>query len=366
MRLRAVVLPALLVPALIALAACGAADANQSSPTGSGASAGSESQAATSGGDTASTTAGGTTAADTTAPAGPELPPDTEVAAPVARALMPEATGKFGEKPTITMPKTPAPDSLQRVVLSEGDGAVSKAGDTVVVNYLGQVWGGDVFDNSYDRGSPYTVQVGGAQRTVVVGWDVGLQGVKAGSRVLLSFPPQDGYGSAGNPPKIGGTDTLVFVVDIVDVYAVDAAGQADAAPQVVPDGWPAVGGELGTVPTLAAPTTIPEPAEPGVTLVAKGTGAPVQAGEVLVQYVAVAWDGSKTEQSWPDPTGKNPASGSGPQAFPVSKDSAFAGLIGMPIGSRVLMRTPVNKQAGMPALAWVIDIIAQKNVTSAG
>jgi len=37
------------------------------------------------------------------------------------------------------------------------------------VNYLGQVWGGRVFDNSYDRGAPVRFPIGvGA---VIQGWD---------------------------------------------------------------------------------------------------------------------------------------------------------------------------------------------------
>jgi FKBP-type peptidyl-prolyl cis-trans isomerase len=34
--------------------------------------------------------------------------------------------------------------------------------------------------------------------------------------VLLVIPPDKGYGAGGRPPKIQGTDTMVFVVDIVD------------------------------------------------------------------------------------------------------------------------------------------------------
>jgi peptidylprolyl isomerase len=37
-------------------------------------------------------------------------------------------------------------------------------------------------------------------------------GQTVGSRVLLAFPPADGYGAAGQPSA--GIDTLVFVVDI--------------------------------------------------------------------------------------------------------------------------------------------------------
>ena len=53
---------------------------------------------------------------------------------------------------------------------------------------------------------------------VIKGWDNGLVGQKVGSRVLLVIPPAEGYGTAGSPPKISGTDTLVFVVDILAAY----------------------------------------------------------------------------------------------------------------------------------------------------
>lgn len=129
---------------------------------------------------------------------------------------LPAATGSFGEKPVLTFPATAAPADLQVQVLSPGDGALVEAGDDLVVNYLGQTWGGQIFDNSYDRGSSINFPIGvGA---VIGGWDEGLVGQQIGARLLLSIPPQLGYGPRGNPAaRIKGTDTLVFVVDIVGV-----------------------------------------------------------------------------------------------------------------------------------------------------
>lgn len=127
---------------------------------------------------------------------------------------LPEASGSFGHKPVLTFPATPAPSTLEVVVLSQGDGAIVEAGDDLVVNYLGQTWGGNIFDNSYDRGSSINFPIGiGA---VIGGWDEGLVGKQVGSRVLLSIPPHLGYGERGMPQAgIKGTDVLVFVVDIV-------------------------------------------------------------------------------------------------------------------------------------------------------
>ena len=55
--------------------------------------------------------------------------------------------------------------------------------------------------------------------SVIAGWDEGLVGQTVGSQVLLVVPPDKGYGTAGNSSVgISGTDTLVFVVDILDAY----------------------------------------------------------------------------------------------------------------------------------------------------
>jgi peptidylprolyl isomerase len=71
-----------------------------------------------------------------------------------------------------------------------------------------------VFDSSWSRKQPYTTAIGVGQ--VIKGWDTGLVGQTVGSRVLLAVPPAEGYGSAGSSAAgIKGTDTLVFVVDII-------------------------------------------------------------------------------------------------------------------------------------------------------
>ena len=54
---------------------------------------------------------------------------------------------------------------------------------------------------------------------MITGWDTGLAGQTVGSRVMLVIPPKDGYGSNGaSQAGITGTDTLVFVVDIIDAF----------------------------------------------------------------------------------------------------------------------------------------------------
>ncbi|GAB4086753.1 FKBP-type peptidyl-prolyl cis-trans isomerase [Myceligenerans cantabricum] len=126
---------------------------------------------------------------------------------------LPTVEWQAGGKPALTFPESEAPAGLQVQVLEEGTGPVVEAGRTIVVDYLGQTWGGGVFDNSYDRGTTIDFPIGvGA---VIGGWDKGLVGRNVGDKVLLSIPAEHGYGSRGVPQAgIPGGATLVFVVEV--------------------------------------------------------------------------------------------------------------------------------------------------------
>ena len=110
---------------------------------------------------------------------------------------------------------TPKPDdSLKSAYLIEGEGEKVQQGQTIVVDYLGQVYGGkEPFDESYSaQPASFQIGVGG----VVKGWDETLVGAPVGSRVIMAIPPKLGYGEQGNPQAgIKGTDTLYFVVDVL-------------------------------------------------------------------------------------------------------------------------------------------------------
>jgi FKBP-type peptidyl-prolyl cis-trans isomerase len=121
-----------------------------------------------------------------------------------------------GPKPTVEVPKAPAPDQLVVKDLKTGDGAEAKAGDQVGVQYVGVLYdGGKQFDSSWDRGQPFSFQLGSGQ--VIPGWDQGVEGMKVGGRRELIIPPDLAYGKQGQPPTIPGNATLVFVIDLVSV-----------------------------------------------------------------------------------------------------------------------------------------------------
>lgn len=103
---------------------------------------------------------------------------------------------------------------LIATTLVKGDGAKVKSGQTLTVDYLGQVYEADKpFDESYSA-EPAEFPIGVGQ--VIAGWDERLVGRTVGSRVILEIPPAKGYGKQGNEGAgITGTDTLFFVVDIL-------------------------------------------------------------------------------------------------------------------------------------------------------
>ncbi len=117
-------------------------------------------------------------------------------------------------RPTVTIPDEAPPTELKIAVLKLGDGPVVADGADVTVHYEGINWNTKViFDESWARGAPSTFNT--AQ--VIAGFSAALVGQTVGSQVIVIIPPDLGYGEAGSPPDIGGTDTLVFVVDILGI-----------------------------------------------------------------------------------------------------------------------------------------------------
>ena len=74
---------------------------------------------------------------------------------------------------------------------------------------------GKEFDASWNRGAPLDFRVGIGQ--VIKGWDDGLLGMRVGGRRRLVIPPHLGYGARGAGTVIKPGETLIFVVDLVDV-----------------------------------------------------------------------------------------------------------------------------------------------------
>jgi peptidylprolyl isomerase len=136
---------------------------------------------------------------------------------PVApKAGLPTVALASNGKPTITLPAGNPPAQLVVQPLITGSGDKVTKGQQITVQYTGVIWpGGRQFDSSWDNGKPATFAIGQGQ--LIAAWDEGLVGQPVGSQLLLVVPPDKGYGAQGQPSaQIKGTDTLVFVIDILD------------------------------------------------------------------------------------------------------------------------------------------------------
>jgi peptidylprolyl isomerase len=141
-------------------------------------------------------------------------PEGTEKKAP---ASAPTIVEKDGTPTSLDFSKAGKPSKKLKVItLTEGEGAPIKKKSYAVVRYLGQTYDGKKpFDESFSSKTLEARQVGVGG--YIKGWDTGLVGVKAGSRVMLLVPPSEGYGKAGSGKKIQGDDTLAFVIDVLAV-----------------------------------------------------------------------------------------------------------------------------------------------------
>jgi peptidylprolyl isomerase len=131
---------------------------------------------------------------------------------------LPTVSAHPGSAPTVTIPSATPPAALVARTLIKGTGPKLVKGQYVIAQYTGYIWRTKkAFDSSWSYGSPFGFVIDATPERVIPGWDSGLSGQTVGSRVMLVIPPKDGYGSSGQSQAgITGTDTLVFVVDIID------------------------------------------------------------------------------------------------------------------------------------------------------
>lgn len=301
----------------------------------------------------------GAAPASAAAPASGAAATPNKLEALAAGTALPTASGSYGTKPVLTYPtQSGPPKTVQTKVLKQGTGPVVAKGDLLVADYLGQIWGGAVFDNSYDRKAPTGFQIGAGK--VIPGWDSTLVGVKAGTRILLSIPPAEGYGTQGQSTAgISGTDTLVFVVDVIASFNKASSADPKAVQQTQPATSPQVAGPLTGAPTVTFPSTAAQPTATKTTVIAKGTGPAVGAETVVLQYFVESWQGQTVASTRTD---------GAPIAVTVggSTPSIFDSVKGYPVGSRLLIAIPATTgQASAsaspttePAVAVVVDVVA--------
>ena len=119
-------------------------------------------------------------------------------------------------KPDLAIPAGDAPSELVLEDITIGEGAEAISGTNVEVHYVGVAWSTQrQFDASWDRNETFEFRLGAGQ--VISGWDQGVAGMKVGGRRRITIPAHLGYGAQGAGGVIKGGETLVFVVDLLNV-----------------------------------------------------------------------------------------------------------------------------------------------------
>lgn len=246
-------------------------------------------------------------------------------------------------KPVVELPTLPLAE-LGVTDLTEGTGTGAVDGDTIIVHYVGvRSADGAEFDNSYDRGAPFSVTVGAG--SVIKGWDQGLVGITVGARRQLDIPAALAYGDS--PPDgdvIQPGDDLSFVIDAVAI--IPKADPADA-------------------PDISIPPTANKTEQTFTDLIV-GDGSGIEEGQtVAVQLLAFsAADGKLIDSSWE--TGSPLTFVPGLGQLPPGLEKAVEG---MKVGGRRQVEIPFadafgeagNADLGLPPstdLIMVLDLIA--------
>ena len=272
-------------------------------------------------------------------------------------------SGAFGAKPTVTIPKISPPAGLKVRHLISGHGARVAKGDLAVADLTAYTWEGTATKkvSELSTGKPEPLTVG----STLTGLDRSLEGSRAGSRLLITIPPKDGFGSKGDSSLgVTGKDTLLLVVDVLGSYTKTAS--AHGTPEAVNGtGLPTIGtASAGTAPAVHIPQTTPSPKLQVQTLI-QGTGPVVKKGKLLVaQYEGVIWRTGKVfDSTWKNGT---------PAGFEIGEGQVIKGwddgLVGKRVGSQVLLVVPPadgygksgSASAGIKGtdtLVFVVDIL---------
>ncbi len=133
---------------------------------------------------------------------------------------------KYLDKKNLEGEKTES--GLYIVTREEGDGPKPEMGDQVLVDYVGQLLDGSVFDTSIKQVAidhqkynaqrtyqPLNFTLG--SRSVIPGWEEGISLINKGTKATFVIPSRLAYGSVANGDLIPANSILVFDIDLVDV-----------------------------------------------------------------------------------------------------------------------------------------------------
>ena len=275
--------------------------------------------------------------------------------------------GGFGAVPEIDFEGPLESQSTERSVLVEGDGARAENGDTVLIEYT--VLNGETSDELASTGftganaEEFPVDSTGEQ---LAGFSRLIECANAGTRVVGVIPPEQGFGDAGVPELgLAGTESLVFVIDVVEILDAPLA-RAEGEALEAPEGFPLVTLAENGEPTIVIPDEEP-PTEFDLAVLVQGAGDEVAEGaNVTVHYTGINWNtGEVFDSSWQRGA---PAPFNVEQVIPGFRDA----LVGQAVGSQVVAIIPPDlgygPSGGTPdgsigaddTIVFVVDILAAR------
>ena len=101
---------------------------------------------------------------------------------------------------------------LQYKVVKQGEGKKPTIDDKVTVHYIGILLDGTIFQSSYERGEPLTMDV----TQFISGWAEGLQLMPIGSTYVFWIPSELAYGEQGKG-RIKPNTMLIFEVELLGI-----------------------------------------------------------------------------------------------------------------------------------------------------
>ena len=102
---------------------------------------------------------------------------------------------------------------LQYKILAPGSHKKPTSRSRVTIHYQGKHIDNSVFDSTFND-EPLVLNL----RRVIKGWNEGLQLIGEGGRIVLYVPSRLAYGRDGTPPTIKRNETLIFIIDLIEVH----------------------------------------------------------------------------------------------------------------------------------------------------
>jgi len=129
--------------------------------------------------------------------------------AKLGKAFLVENAKKEGVKTTAS--------GLQYKVLTAGTGPSPTAENKLTANYEGRLIDGNVFDSSFERGTPLEFYM----NNVIKGWQEALSLMNAGAKWEVYIPAELAYGAKGAGKRIAPNSTLIFIVELITFAPAD-------------------------------------------------------------------------------------------------------------------------------------------------